>query len=55
MMRVKEVKEWLNGIDDEEFVFIDEGGLILVHTDDDYCEIGGSPLPDEAEPQCGTS
>lgn len=44
-MQAKEIKEWLNGIDDERMIAIDDGGLSLVVKGEfSYCEVGGIPL-----------
>jgi len=42
MMNVNEVKAWLDTLDPDAFVGIDDGGLILVVEDSEAClEIGG--------------
>ena len=46
----KELIEWLNGLDDDDLVGIDDGGLTLVVEDkEDYYEIGGIPEQSEDE------
>lgn len=45
-MTVGEVKEWLNSLDDDDLVGIDDGGLALVsvnNPEDIFIEIGGVP------------
>jgi len=48
-MTVREIKEWLNTLQDDDLVGIDDGGLCLEVAEDPgtYCEIGG--LPEEEE------
>lgn len=48
-MSVGEIKEWLDTLDDEDEVGVDEGGLCLLVVDkpDTYCEIGGLPEGDD--------
>lgn len=47
MITVKELKEWLNTLPDEESVGIDDGGLILIaELGDAYLEVGGMPDDD---------
>jgi hypothetical protein len=50
-MLVKEVKDWLNTLDDYDGVGVDEGGLCLrsVLEPEVYCEIGGMPEDEEDE------
>ncbi len=51
-MDVKEIKDWLDTLDPDDGVGVDEGGLCLVveGEPDCYLEIGGIPLPeDESE------
>ena len=44
----KELIDWLNSLDDDDLIGIDDGGLILtVGGKEDYYEIGG--LPEESE------
>ena len=45
MMRVKEVRKWLDTLADDFEVAIDDGGLMLVLADnpDVYLEVGGVP------------
>jgi len=45
MMSVKEVKRWLNTLEDDDDVAIDDGGLALVccQDPDAYLEVGGEP------------
>jgi hypothetical protein len=49
MMTVREVAAWLDSLDGEQHVAVDEGGLTLVVVEDPdvYLEVGG--LPDEEE------
>jgi hypothetical protein len=50
MIAVKELKRWLDTLEPDAEVGIDEGGLILYTEEMDACiEIGG--LPDDAEVQ----
>ncbi len=51
MMRVYELREWLQSLDYRDNVAIDEGGLslVLVGEPEVYIEIGGEPEEDEAE------
>jgi len=48
-MLVSEVKEWLNTLEDNEGVGIDDGGIALCSTDrpDAYLELGGISLDEE--------
>ncbi len=48
-MSKSEILEWLNGLEGDPEIGVDEGGLILlvVGNDEAYCEIGG--LPEEEE------
>lgn len=50
-MTVGEIKDWLNNLDDDEEVGIDDGGLALqvVHNAEIYIEIGGIPQEGEDE------
>ena len=54
-MHVKEVKRWLATLDDDNAVAVDDGGLCLVELTPEgeetgaYCEIGGTPAPDDAD------
>lgn len=45
---VREIKDWLNSLTEDELVGIDEGGLTLrvVGRPDVYYEIGGIPEED---------
>lgn len=55
MMTVKELREWLDLLDSESFVGVDEGGLTLVQVlpgevpqlSGNYIELGG--VPEELE------
>ena len=48
MMSVREVKRWLDTLDPDECVGVDEGGLTLVNeTGKAYLEVGGLPDPDD--------
>ena len=44
-MQVKEIKEWLSALSDDDSVGVDDGGLCLCVVDDPepYLEIGGMP------------
>ncbi len=48
-MPVKEIREWLDTLNDDDLVGVDDGGLSLQVVDDpgSYCEIGGIPEEDE--------
>lgn len=48
-MTVREIKEWLNTLQDDDLVGVDEGGLCLelVGDPESYCEIGGIPEEEE--------
>ncbi len=53
---VKELREWLEDVDESRRVAVDDGGLTLVLIDKDadredwdYFEIGGIPEEDEEE------
>lgn len=54
MMSVRQIKDWINTVDDHKGVAIDDGGLALVVVDDDgeadpdegYLEVGGLPSSD---------
>ena len=50
-MHKAEIIEWLNTLDDEALVGIDDGGLSLVVVGDPvpYCEIGGIPEDEEED------
>ena len=50
-MTVAEIKDWLNNLDDDDEVGIDDGGLILqaVHSAEIYLEVGGMPREGEDE------
>ncbi len=46
MMTVAEVKRWLNTLEKDADVAVDEGGLALVQVGTHgaiYCEVGGEP------------
>lgn len=49
MMQRCEVLAWLEALDDDALIAIDEGGLTLVEVDEDgaevgnWCEVGGIP------------
>lgn len=48
MMTKKEIQEWLDTLDDDATVAIDEGGLCLVEVEEgeetgSYFEVGGIP------------
>ena len=47
MMKVRQVREWLDALDNESEVAIDDGGLmlmlVLVDNPDVYLEVGGVP------------
>jgi hypothetical protein len=45
-MTKTEVIDWLQSLDDDDLVAIDDGGLalVLVGNEDCYCEVGGVPL-----------
>ena len=50
MMRAREVQEWLEPLNPDDRVAIDEGGLTLVvvgREDKAYLEVGGIPLDDD--------
>jgi hypothetical protein len=42
-MTAQEIRIWLNTLDDDERVAIDEGGLTLLAEGGDYLEVGGEP------------
>lgn len=48
-MAVNEIREWLNTLNDDDMVGINDDGLALevVGEPGSYCEIGGIPLDDE--------
>lgn len=50
-MKVSDISDWLNTLDEEDEVGIDEGGLMLVSVSDPetYLEVGG--MPEESESQ----
>lgn len=50
-MSVEEIREWLDTLNENDLVGVDDGGLALrvVGDDESYCEIGGMP-EDEVEP-----
>jgi len=53
-MSGKEVKEWVAGLNDDDMVAVDDGGLCLVVKDTgSYCEIGGIPLDPNDEEEEG--
>lgn len=44
MVKVKEVKDWLVDVNDDDYIGIDDGGLSLqIFEKDAYYEIGGLP------------
>ena len=53
-MSLQEVKEWINTLDNHNYVAIDDGGLAIIELTPDgeetgaYCEIGGTPDNDNA-------
>ena len=47
MTTAGELKKWLEAINDETTVFIDEGGLAICTETGSYYEVGGEPLPEE--------
>lgn len=51
-MTVREVKEWLDSLGDEDLIGIDEGGLALqsIGRIGIYLEIGGIPEGEESGP-----
>ena len=58
MMQVKEIKQWLNTLDESEWIGIGEGGLTLETEDGEaYLEVGGLPDEEEIDPdelcECG--
>jgi len=53
-MSVRELKRWINTLDEDNAVAVDDGGLTLVELDENgetgaYHEVGGIPLEDEDE------
>lgn len=46
---VRELRDWLKGMDANRLIAIDDGGLVLVAVDDPetYWEIGGLPRDDD--------
>lgn len=50
-MMVKEIKDWLESLDNGDFVGINDGGLCLEAVGDRniYLEIGGIPQDEEGE------
>jgi len=48
-MRVDEIKDWLNTLNDDDLVGVDDDGLALqlLGDEDTYCEIGGLPGDEE--------
>ena len=50
-MPVSEIREWLDTLNDDDQVGVDDGGLCLQVVDDSasYCEIGGIPEEEEGE------
>lgn len=53
-MPKKEIREWLDALDDDAVIGIDEGGLSLVVQgfEEIYCEVGGMPEEDEVVDHC---
>ena len=54
MMSKSEIIEWLNALDGEPGVAVNDGGLTLVEIVDgqetgNYLEVGGIPLPEEEQ------
>lgn len=55
MMSANQLREWLNGIEDNADVAVDDGGLCIVELDEhgeqtgNYIELGGIPLPKDSE------
>lgn len=54
MTTVEELKGWINSLKDDSVIAIDEGGLTLQAqkadgSDEGYYEVGGWPLPEEAD------
>ena len=55
MMEISEVRAWLDTLNPDGYLAIDEGGLTLVVLDSDqrqtdyYCEVGGTPEDDDEE------
>ena len=39
----RELREWLDGMSDTTLIGIDEDGMTLLSSGDDYYEIGGMP------------
>ena len=53
MMKAREIKEWLDTLNPDADVSIDDGGLalIVVGQEGAYCEVGGVPEPErDVEP-----
>ena len=50
-MSVKEIKEWLNTLNENDAVGVDDGGLCLqsFNDPDAYLEIGGMPDEEDEE------
>jgi hypothetical protein len=50
-MFVEDIKAWLNTLDDDTLVGIDDGGLCLQETTntENYLEVGGIPEEDDEE------
>ena len=55
MISKKEPQDWLDTVEDDGFVAIDDGGLQLVELDADreetgaYLEVGGTPEEDDED------
>jgi hypothetical protein len=57
MISIRELKDWLEQLNDEDGIAIDDGGLTLVvftegettRPDGNYIEVGGIPLDEEEE------
>lgn len=51
-MKVSEIQDWLNTLDEDDVVGIDESGLTLVSASDPeaFLEVGGMPEEDDLEP-----
>lgn len=43
MLSKQELREWLDSVDDEDGIFIDEGGLTLCSESGVCIEVGGDP------------
>lgn len=52
MISVRQLRSWVNLLENDEFVYIDEDGLTLVldkEDEDVYIEVGGKPVEDADE------